>query len=297
MPHPPTVTAAEHLHGLDATGLRQTLAQAFGIEAFLPAMHRAVLVVVRHAHQIGQLMPPDHATGFGDAAGTAVEHSIDQLSAVDQHQGPGRCDGLTGAGGFGLHPQIHLTGHRGLHIPTATAPALLQGVGACRHRLGLQRGERPGVGHLTADHTRQVGLDAEGVDNPQLAAATADLELTPVTALPQPDAAGIGGGDLQQAAGRQAAPFAIQLRLETTAAEVQRQPPQLAGAAGQATHLQGHIGIGPQGQSGAFVQQHPHLRFPPQRDRHRRRDNADRGATQQGEERSETHSTNESAPV
>ena len=68
-------------------------------------------------------------------------------------------------------------------------------------------------------------------------------------------------------------------------------------AAGQGTHLQGHIGIGPQRQSGAFVQQHPHLRFPPQRDSHRRRDNADRGATQQGEERGETHSTKDSAPV
>ena len=242
-------------------------------------------------------MPPDHATGFGDTTGTAVEHGIDQLSAVDQHQGPGRCDGLAGAGGFGLHPQIHLTGHRGLHIPATTAAALLQGIGACRHRLGLQSGQRPGVGHLAADHTRQVGLDAEGVHNPQLPTASADLELAPVTALPQPDAAGVRRGDLQQAAGGQSAPLAIQLRLEATATEVQPQPPQLAGAPGQATHLQRHIGIGPQRQGGAFVQQHPHLGLPPQRDGHRSCDNADRGATQQGEERSETHSTTESAPV
>ena len=260
-------------------------------------MHRTVLVVVRHAHQVGELVAPDHAAGLRDATGTAVEHSIDQLAPMHQHQGAGAGDRLAGARGFGLDAEIHLAGHRGLQVPAPPAAALLQGIGARSHSLSLQGSQRPLMGHLTAHHTHQVRLDAEGVDGPELTAAAAEAQLAPVTALPQPDAPGIIGTHPKQAAGRESLLLAIQLRHQRPAAQTQHQPPQRSAPPRQTPHLKRLLSISPQGQARAFLHQHAHLRLSPEGNSSWRSDSADDGTAHQGDDRSETHTTPERAPV
>ena len=260
-------------------------------------MHRTVLVMVRHAHQIRELIAPDHAAGLGDPAGTAVENSIDQPTAVNQHQGAGAGHSLTGAWGFGLDTEVHLAGHRGFQVPATAAAALLKGIGARSDGLSLESGQRPPMGHLTAHHTHQVGLDTESIDGPELSTAAAELQFTPVTALAQPDATGIIGVHLKQAAGREPLRLAIQFRQQRPTAQGQHQATQRAGTPWQTAHLKQLRAVGPQGEALPLLHQHAHLRFTPQGHSSWRSDSADDGTAHQGDDRSETHATSERVPV
>ena len=233
-------------------------------------MDRAVLVVIGNAHQIGQLVSPHHAAGFRDAAGTAVEHRIDQLAAVHQHQGTGAGHRLAGAGGLRLHPAVDLAGHGGLHIPATTAAALLQGIGPSGHRLGLQSSQGPGMGHLAADHTGQIGLDPKLVHHPQAAATATDAEFAPIAALAEPDATRVVIHHRQHGATRQPALVAITVEPQAPPAQAHLQTSPAPLTAGQAAHPHPLLAIGPQNQVPTFVQQHPHARLRHARHSHRR---------------------------
>jgi hypothetical protein len=100
-------------------------------------MDRTVLVMVWDAHEIRELLTPDHPAGFSDATRTAVKHRINQFAAMDQHQRTGLSHRLAGTGGFSLNTPVHLTCDAGLHIPSTSATALPKGIGPSSDGLGF----------------------------------------------------------------------------------------------------------------------------------------------------------------
>ena len=216
-------------------------------------MHRTVVVVVRHAHQIRELGSPDLTAGLGGPTGTAVKHSIDEAPAMHQHQRTRGGHRFEGAGSLRLNPFVNLAAHRGPHVEIPLAAALAQGIGAGRHGLGLKSGQRPLRRHFTADNAGQVGLDAQLVDGQDPAVTHEQSQVSAIAPRAQPDAAGIVAADAQ--GGRHTA--AGQMQSTTTQLHLQPlQPPLLSP---QTTHPQGLIRISPQQQLRALRHQHPHL--------------------------------------
>ena len=224
-------------------------------------MHRAVLIVIGDADQIGMLAAPDHPTRLGHPARTAVEDGIDQATAVHEHQRTGARHRLACARRFRLHAAVHLTRHRGLHIPGTTATALFQGIGARGHGLGLQGSQGPAVGHFAADNTGEIGLNAQAVDHPQGAAAAADAQHTPVATPSQPDAPWIVVLHRHQGAGGQPHRSAIHSGAQAGPLKAELQPLWPSLAAGESLHPQRQCTIGAQADPVALLQQHAHLRL------------------------------------
>ena len=228
-----------------------------------------MLIVIGDADQIGMLAAPDHPTRLGHPARTAVEDGIDQATAVHEHQRTGARHRLACARGFRLHAAVHLTRHRGLHIPGTTATALFQRIGARGHGLGLQGSQGPAVGHFAADNTGEIGLNAQAVDHPQGAAAAADAEHTAVATPPQPDAPWIVVLHRHQGAGGQPHRSAIHSGAQAGPLKAELQPLWPSLAAGESLHPQRQCTIGAQADPVVLQQQHAHLRLAAAGQRHR----------------------------
>ena len=225
------------------------------IEALVPSVHRAVVVVIANAHQIGQLLAPHLAAGLGRPTRAAVEHRIDQTAAMHQNQGSGGIDGLPSAWGLRFDALVHLAGNGGFHIEVALFAPLPEGVGACGNRLGLERGERPAGRHLTAHHTGQIGLDPKPVDGQHATAPGQKQHIPAVAPLAEPEAPGIIRGHAQGWRLTQT------IEKQGAATEADRQPLQRALLSSEAAHPQRQRSIGPELQRLCFGNKNPHHRL------------------------------------
>ena len=140
---------------------------------------------------------------------------------------------------------------------------MTQRIGTGGHRLRLQGGERPLLGHLAADDAGQVGLDPQMVHRLQTPITHLQAELTAVTALTQPDASGVFAlhrdpGGTNHARGAQFRGLHHQL----PPAAKHPHPRQQPRARTQALDLKTLATISAQGQHRPFCHQHTHLRLP-----------------------------------
>ena len=127
-------------------------------------MHRAVLIKIGHAHQVGKLLAPEIATVFGAATGAAVKHRVGQAGAKHQHLAAGASHRLMGRGGFRLDSPVNLARHGGAYVKSGSRLALTQGIGAGRHRLGPQGCLGPARRHLTSHNAGKVCLESHMID-------------------------------------------------------------------------------------------------------------------------------------
>ena len=126
------------------------------------------------------------------------------------------------------------------------------------------------MGHLTAHHTGQIGLDPKLVHRPQGAAAATDAKFAPIATLTEPDATRVIVHHRQHGSSTQPALVAITVDQQAPPAQAHLQTPPAPLTTGQTTHPQQLLAISPQKQARTFMQQHPHARLHHPRHGHRR---------------------------
>ena len=141
---------------MGSADLGKSLLELLGLKTLLPGLHRACLVKIGHADQVGQLLAPEVTAVFGRAATAAVENRIGQTGAIHQHLAAGAEHRLSGGGGFRVHTFVDLARHGGAEVKWIGGLALPQGVGAGGHGLGPQGRLGPAGRHLAAHHAGQV---------------------------------------------------------------------------------------------------------------------------------------------
>ena len=94
--HPTRAGGGEHFDALGTADLAKRLLQLLGLQAQLPGVHRAVLIKIGHAHQVGKLLAPEITAVFGAATGAAVKNSVGQAGTKHQHLAAGANHRLTG---------------------------------------------------------------------------------------------------------------------------------------------------------------------------------------------------------
>ena len=230
------------------------------------------MVKVRDTDQIGHLAGPEVTAAFGRSTTAAVEDRINQGIVEGQHQSPGLLDRAPGAGGLRLHPLVDLAGHRGLEIKGRGGLAGLEGIGAGRHRLGLQGRIGPARRHLAAHHAGEIGLHGNVVDHLKLPPLTPQLQATAVATLAEPEP-GVGGGSL----GHRLKPqlLLLPLGLEAQFSPGGLQPQLLTTSIENAEAARGHSR--PQAQAGGLQDEHPQPGLRRPQGRHRQGSTDPRG--------------------
>ncbi len=152
---------AEALGGLAQCGMQLRVGDGGAPAAGGQAAARAV-----HGLEVREVALEGLLAGLGTAAARGVEVGLDGGELVGEHLTASGLHGGAAARVLAVEAAVDLVEHAAAHVEGAAVglELLLEGVGASRHGLGLEGLGGEGDGHLAAEHTGEVVLERDDVD-------------------------------------------------------------------------------------------------------------------------------------